>query len=99
MSDPIASALLQLGVTPTDISNVADADLSSVAVADYAKLLDLAELRTLENILSNYSKVDVKAGAVEAQLDDFGQRLERTIARKRAQMGARTAQAPFGYFP
>jgi hypothetical protein len=89
LNDPITNALLQLEIVPANISSVADSDLTSVATTDYNKLLDLAELRTLESILENYSKVDVEAGAVKAQLDDFGQRIERTIQRKREQIARR----------
>jgi hypothetical protein len=89
LNDPITNALLQLEIVPANISSVADSDLTSVATTDYNKLLDLAELRTLESVLENYSKVDVEAGAVKAQLDDFGQRIERTIQRKREQIARR----------
>ncbi len=89
LNDGISNALLQLEIVPANISSIADGDLTSVATTDYNKFLDLAELRTLESVLENYAKVDVEAGAVKAQLDDFGQRIERTIQRKREQIARR----------
>jgi hypothetical protein len=89
LSDPIADALLLLDYTVADISNVTDSDLASVPAASYRQLLDVAELRVLESALENYKKVGVKAGAVEAKLDELGQRMERAVDRKRAVVAAR----------
>lgn len=82
LSDPIASALLQLGYSVADITNVSDADLSPVTVADQPKLLALAELRTLETIAQAWTGGGKVAG-LGFQVDDsaFGAQLEKAIAR------------------
>lgn len=89
LNDPICDALLQLEYSVADISSVADSDLANVPLTSYRQLLDVAELRVLESALENYNKVDSEAGAVKAELDDLGQRMERAIARKRATIAAR----------
>lgn len=89
LSDPIADALLLLEYSVADISSVANSDLTSVPAASYRQLLDVAELRVLESALENYKKVDVKAGAVEAKLDELGLRMERAVNRKREVVAAR----------
>lgn len=51
MSDPIATALEELGVPPLDRSNVVDADIAILSPAIQARFLDLVEVRTLETSL------------------------------------------------
>ncbi len=87
LADAIAAAILQCDSTVADITNPTSAEIQ--AVDSLTKFLDVAELRLLENILENLSKVDSKAGAVEAKLDQLAQRIERAIARKREQLAAR----------
>ena len=82
LNDPICSALQLIGVSPVDISNVADSDLATVT--DISKLCDLAEVRLLENILGNSDKVTLQAAS---GIEHFGQAndaLEKIIARKQA---------------
>lgn len=89
LNDPIAQALLQAGYTVASITSVADADLSGVAAADVPKVLDLAELRTLETIYQAWTAVDV-TGLGYAQKDDqFGARIQAAITRKLAQIASR----------
>ena len=76
LADPLAWAMRQLGYAPSQINTVTDADLSSVSSAHVDALLDLAELRTLESILTNYTSVDAKVGQV---WEYAGQLLEQLL--------------------
>ena len=89
LNDPIAYGVRIAGGTVTSYALVADADVATVADADLDMLLDVAELRALENVLSNFTLVDAKAGPVEAKSSQFADRLERVIARKRSQLAIR----------
>jgi hypothetical protein len=83
LNSPLAWAIRQAGGSVTNIALVADADVSTVASEDLDLLLDMAELRTLENVLANFVLVDAKAGPVEAKASQFADRLERRIAALR----------------
>ena len=89
LNDPLGYAIRVAGGTVASYALVADADLLTVADADLDMLLDVAELRALENVLSNFTLVDAKAGPVEAKSSQFADRLERVIARKRSQIAVR----------
>jgi hypothetical protein len=89
LNDPLGYAIRIAGGTVTSYALVADADVATVADAKLDMLLDLAELRALENVLSNFALVDVKAGPVEAKQSQFADRLERVIARLRSQIAVR----------
>lgn len=89
LNDPIGYAIRIAGGAVASYALVTDADLATVADADLDMLLDVAELRALENVLSNFTLVDAKAGPVEAKSSQFADRLERVIARKRAQLAQR----------
>lgn len=91
LADPIATALLLMGITPASFINPADADLTTIAVTDVPKLLDLAEVRLLENILGNMDKVTLTAASGTEQFGQFATDLEKIIARKQA-----TAQKQYG---
>lgn len=77
-------------ITSTDVQTVADADLD--------KFYDLAELRTLETVLSNYTGVDKKAGPVELKSSQMGDRLLAVLDRKRAQIAADYGIGSYGAF-
>ena len=89
INDPLGYAIRIAGGTVASYALVADADVATVADADLDKMLDVAELRALENVLSNFALVDAKAGPVEAKSSQFADRLERTIARLRNQLAIR----------
>ena len=89
LNDPIGYGIRIAGGTVTSYALVADADVATVADADLDKMLDVAELRALENILGNLVLVDAKAGPVEAKSSQFATLLERTINRLRAQLAIR----------
>lgn len=86
LNDGIGWAIRQLGGTVASIGAVSDSDLAAIAESDTDALLDLAELRALENALGNLDLVDIKEGPEQQALGQIGVRLERAIARKRAQI-------------
>ena len=84
LNAPLGWAIRQAGGSVTTPSLVTSTDVQTVAAADYDMLLDLAELRTLQSILANFSAVDKKAGPVELKSSQLGERIERRIAQLRA---------------
>jgi hypothetical protein len=82
LNGPIAYAIRTAGGTVANPALVADADV--LTVSDLDLLYDLTELRTLENVLANFSGVDKKAGPVELKSSQFADRLERRIAALRS---------------
>lgn len=86
LNDPIGWAIRQLGGAVASITAVADADLAAIAEGDTDALLDLAELRALENALGNLDLADIKVGDRSESLGQIGARLERAVSRKRDQI-------------
>ena len=79
LNDPFASALRQLGHTVSSAVLVADADLASLAAADYNAFFDLAELRTKKNVLGNLTLVDITAGPRSERLGQLAEQLRKDI--------------------
>lgn len=73
LNDPIGYALRWAGYSVSNIASVSDTDLSSVADADYDQILDIGELRTLQNVLGNYTLVDIQNGP---QSEKFSQTIQ-----------------------
>ena len=71
LNDPIGYAVRMCDGTVTDYLTVADADILTVNSTDYDKLLDIAELRTLENILGNLDDVDITVGPRTEKLNQL----------------------------
>jgi hypothetical protein len=92
LNDPIGWALRQAGYTVANISAVVDADLTNVTTADTDQVLDLAELRTLQNISGNWAAVDLRVGPRDEKFSQFAAALEERIARKIKQV-----QADYGF--
>ncbi len=88
LADPIAWALRMLGFTPAAYTTVADSDLVNVSSGQVDALFDLAELRTLESVQQNLTKVTVKAGPVQENLGELGDRLLKLIPEKRKSVAA-----------
>ena len=88
LSDPMAWALRMLGLTPASYTTVVDSDLVSVSGSMVDALFDLAELRTLESVQQNLTKVTTKAGPVEERLGELGDRLLKLIPEKRKAVAA-----------
>ena len=86
LNDPIGWAIRQCSGTVTNFTTVSDADLASVSSADYDKLLDLAEYRTLQSISGNLAVVDIQVGPRRESLSQLVERIEARIARKLKQI-------------
>ncbi len=84
LNDPIGWAIRQCAGTVASLVLVADTDIATVAESDLDKLLDLAELRTLESIQENNDLVDIQSDDQRKAWAALGTRLELIIARKRA---------------
>ena len=78
LNDAIGWAARQLGLTVADLTNVADSDLTGIAITDYDKFLDFTEYRTLQTISSNVIAQEPGNTLVEM--------VERRIARKLKQL-------------
>ena len=83
LNAPIGWAIRQAGGTVAAPSLVTSTDVQTVDSADIDMLMDLAELRTLQNILASYALVDAKAGPVEAKSSQLADRIERRINQLR----------------
>jgi len=87
LNDPIGYALRQLGYNVAYIASVSDADLAGVPGSEIDALLDLAELRALNNFIGMYSAVDIRLGPrsenlsqLAAQVGKRVEALEKSIA-------------------
>lgn len=98
LNDPIGWAIRTSGGTVAAPALVTDADVATVASADLDQLIDLAELRTLESVLSNFTGVDKKAGPVELKSSQMADRLERRIVALRAAIGLTYGIGGYGAF-
>lgn len=86
LNDPICSALLRLNYTVDSIIAVDDDDIASVSVDDYQALLDLAELRALENWLGNNTLVNFRLGPRSESFSDLLKTAEARVARLTAEI-------------
>lgn len=81
LNDPIGYAVRRLGLTVANLASVADADLSGVSSDDYDQLLDVAEYRTLENILGNLDDVNITVGSRTEALGQLSDQVEKKMDR------------------
>ena len=86
LANPIATALVGMGITPANITNPSDTDL--LAVDDISELMDRAELRLLQNIMGNLDAVDISVGPRRESYSQFGTALDKAIERLQAQIAA-----------
>lgn len=86
LNDPIGYAVRRLGLTVADVTAIADADLSAVDTDDYDIVLDVAELRTLETILRNLTRVDTTAGPLSQSFGQLRKDVQTAIEAKRTQV-------------
>lgn len=88
LNGPIAFAVRQLGYTVLDLSDVTSSDLASVLDTQTDELFDVAELRTLKNILGNLDQVDIKMGPISKSLSQLRASVEKRIASLSADIQA-----------
>jgi len=88
LTDPLRWALYMLGVASASYTAVTDTDLQNVAAASVDALLDLAELRSLEAVLTNFTNVTTRVGQVSEDRSDLGDRIRTAIEDKRKRVAA-----------
>jgi len=81
LNDPIASDLRNFAIFPDDHALVDDDDLASLADEDTQQFFDIAELRSLESALNQYTKVDLKVGPRSEAFSDLQKSMEKRIAK------------------
>jgi hypothetical protein len=79
--DPVITAMIDMGYTLSDLSDVSDTDLSSIPDSRYNELVDRAELRLLQNIAGNQVCVDITVGPRKESLSQLSQYVEKQIDR------------------
>jgi hypothetical protein len=73
MADPIAYAIRKSGGTPSGIGTVADGDFDSVETGLEDQLLDVAELRLIDNCLGWWTRPNQSQGPRSQQLKDLAE--------------------------
>ena len=81
LNDALMSALLELSLTPSDVSKIQNSDLSSIDTADYSAFFDLAELRMCESVLGHLDDVDITVGPRKEALGQLAKQVERKVSR------------------
>ena len=79
----IGWAVRMLGYTTASIRYPEETEVQAVATVHVDALLDLAELRTLESVLTNLNQVDLTTGPVSERLGQLPQRLADLVPKKR----------------
>ena len=82
LNDPIGYAVRMSGGTVASYVAVADADILTVDSTDYDKLLDIAELRTLDSVATNLDDVDLTVGPRSEKLNQLALNLQAIMERK-----------------
>lgn len=98
LNAPIGWAIRTAGGSVVAPSLVTSDDVATVPTADYDFFLDLAELRTLQSILANFSGVDKKAGPVELKSSQLGDRIAKRISQLEYWLAAQYGFGGFGAF-
>lgn len=84
LTDPLVWALRQSGYSPAAFGAVTDTDLAGVQDSDIDKLIDLAEMKALENALGNFDATDISVGPRSESYDQLRAGLEKMLNRKQA---------------
>lgn len=87
LNDPIGYALRACELTVADISAVDDADCVGVTADLVDKVLDVAELRLLNNIEGNLDQVDVTIGPHSERRGQLATMIRTKINAKEALVG------------
>jgi hypothetical protein len=82
LNDPIGTALMRMGKSVSNISQVADTDLAGLSMDEVPEFLDRAELRLLESILGNYDLTDVSLGGRNESFNQIVAGLEAAVEAK-----------------
>ena len=79
LDDPLAWATRRVGGTTASFSTTTDAEIAAVSSDEYEDLVDLAEYRTLQNILGNLDNVDITAGPRSEKLSQLADQVRGMI--------------------
>lgn len=82
--DPLGWAIRRMGYTVASLGAVTDTDL--LGIAEYDQLLELAEYRTIRNILGNIALVDTKVGPREEKLSQLAPQIRELLKSKWEQL-------------
>ena len=82
LNDPIGYAVRMCDGTVVNYTSVSDTDVATVSSADYDKLLDIAELRTLDSVVSNLDDVDIMVGPRSERLSQLALNANAILDRK-----------------
>ena len=97
LDDPLAWAVRRVGGSTADISTVTDAELAAVSTDDYDDFIDLAEYRTLRNILGNLDLVDISAGPRAEKLSQLADQVRVMLEAREAFVADFVAPLTAGY--
>lgn len=84
LNDPIGWALRKMDYAVASLTAVADADLTSIPDEEINQLLDLAELRALQNIEGNLDDVDISANGRSESLGQLVRQVQTRLDRVKA---------------
>ena len=82
LNDPIGYGVLQSGGTVVSRVLVTSADIATVASDDEEQFLDIAELRTLQNVQGNLVVTDTKIGPRDEKPGQLLETLDKIVKRK-----------------
>lgn len=77
--DPIGYAIRRLGGSVASIIAITDTDIATVSADDLDGLLDISELRLLQNIKGNLDVVDITTGPISEKLSQLSDSLQEDI--------------------
>lgn len=97
LNDPLAWATRALGHSTASVATVTNAELASVAAADYDNFLDLAEYRTLQNILGALDDVDIVVGPRSEKLSQLAEQAQKKLDRLEKRLGSLIDPMEAGY--
>lgn len=79
LNDPIGWGIRQSGYTVASLALVTNVDVAGVATADLDTFLDYVEYRTLLNIMTNITMVDVKIGSRSEALSQLAEQIQKRL--------------------
>jgi len=86
LNDPIGYALRYAEYTVADITSVSNADIAELEDGDLDQILDVSELRLLENIQGNFSLVDITNGPESEKFSQSAAVIEKRINKLQAKI-------------
>jgi hypothetical protein len=82
LNDPIGYGIRQSGGSTSNFASVSDADVLTVDTTSQDQLIDIAEFRTLQNVLGNYNMPNTKVGPRDEEWGDLGEVISDRLDKK-----------------